>query len=111
MSSLEELGTEVSAKIATITKLLKARGSPSPSFAETSALDVSSSRSLSEDQVSLHVARNELANLAQDLLHLAQGPIDHIVTLAYAVRLYNHSYTVPHAYDAFIRASTQPTYM
>ena len=85
-SLLEELGAKVTTEIATITRLLQANGEGSPSFAESSAVDVNASQTTSKDQASLLAARNELVNAAQDVLRLAQGPIDHVVTLAYAVR-------------------------
>ena len=86
-SPLEELGLKISTEIATITKLLQATGVPSPSFAESSAVDISKSpQSAAEQDTLLNTARNKLINAAQDVLRLAQGPVDHIVTLAYAVR-------------------------
>ena len=82
-SALQELSTKVSTQVATITKLLEASGTPSPSLTEAGALDV---KAIREEDPSLIIARNELLNAAQDLVRLAQGPIDHVITLSYAVR-------------------------
>ncbi|KAL2007609.1 hypothetical protein VTN00DRAFT_9047 [Thermoascus crustaceus] len=59
---LEGLAAKIVAEVATVTEILEARGAPAPSFAESSAVGVGA---------------------AHDLLRLSQGPVEHIVTLAY----------------------------
>ena len=82
-SELQELAAKISNQVATITKLLEAGGAPSPSLGEAGAIDVKDVR---EEDPQLIGARDELLNAAQEVVRLAQGPIDHVVTLSYAVR-------------------------
>lgn len=81
---LEQLAASISADVATVTQLLQARGEPAPSFDETSAVTIG--KTTAKPDTALLEARNRLINAAHDLLRLAQGPVDHIVTLAYGVR-------------------------
>ena len=69
-------------QIATVARLLKENGLPSPSFDEPGAVDV---KTLGREPQELLKARNELINQAHDLLMLARGPVDHVVSLGYAV--------------------------
>jgi hypothetical protein len=80
-SPLEEVAAKISTEVASLTRLLQERGAPTPSFAESSAVDTTKP----PDDAALVKAKNELVNAAHDLLRLAQGPVDHLVTLGYAV--------------------------
>ena len=82
-TALDELSAQIPTKIATVQKLLKANDLPNPSFDESSAAEISG---LPEEPQELLKARNELVNLAHDLLMLARGPVDHVVSLGYAVQ-------------------------
>ena len=82
-NTLEKLAGSIPAQICAVTKLIERNGLPMPVFDEAGAIDISAVRE--EPQDLLH-ARNELINLAHDLLLLARGPIDHLVTLGYHVR-------------------------
>jgi hypothetical protein len=86
-SALHDLVNKISTEVRTVTKLLEVSSLPAPSFAERGAEIVGQATGLSaEDELALIKARNDLVNSATDLLHLAQGPVDHMVNLAYAVR-------------------------
>ncbi|KAL1969135.1 hypothetical protein VTN77DRAFT_389 [Rasamsonia byssochlamydoides] len=82
-SPLEVVAAKISAEVATVTRLLQECGAPAPSFAESSAVVVGTNTKPA-NEAALLKARNELINAAHDLLRLAQGPVDHLVTLAYA---------------------------
>ena len=83
VSALEEIVQNISNQAATVTRL----SSIPPSFDESSAVEIGKSSGLpSETEALLFKAKNELANSAADLLKLAQGPVDHIINLAYTVR-------------------------
>lgn len=86
-SPLEQLAASISADVATLTQLLQARGEPVPSFDESSAVMIGE-KTAKPDTAVLEV-RNRLINAAHDLLRLAQGPVDHIITLQYGVCIYS----------------------
>lgn len=84
-SALQDLVTKISGQVQSVSKLLDTSSLPPPTFAESGAETVGQSTGLSaEDELALVKARNDLVNSATDLLHLAQGPVDHMVNLAYA---------------------------
>jgi 6-hydroxytryprostatin B O-methyltransferase len=85
-STLEQLAATISADVTAVTQLLHARGEPAPSFAESNAVTIGEKASTNSDTTLLQ-ARNRLINAAHDLLRLAQGPVDHVVTLAYGVSI------------------------
>lgn len=84
-TTLEEMATAISADVKIVSELLRKRGEALPSFSEESAVVIESDESEDDKTATLLQARNRLINAANDLLQLARGPVDHIVSLAYGV--------------------------
>ena len=82
-SALKNLAAAIPAQIATLTELFKTNGLPEPSFDESRSVDIGA---IGEEPRELLEARNTLINQAHDLLMLARGPVDHVVSMGYAVR-------------------------
>ncbi|KAL9120673.1 MAG: hypothetical protein Q9187_002772 [Circinaria calcarea] len=82
-ATLENLSATISSKTLELSKILEANSIPPPSFAESSCVSPEAS-SLVVDKDNLRTIRNELITAAQDLIRLAQGPVDHLLTLAWS---------------------------
>jgi hypothetical protein len=91
MSVLQDLVATITSEVENLTQL-----GYNPTFAESSAPTIGDNQSAPEN-IQLLEARNRLINAASDLLHLAQGPVDHIVTLAYGVRFPSDFSSLPHS--------------
>lgn len=92
MANLESLALEICSKVSDISKILAADSTLAPSFEEDSFADFESSHSRAD--INLRDARNKLINCAQDIIRLASGPTDQILTLAFsvdAIKLYENS--------------------
>jgi 6-hydroxytryprostatin B O-methyltransferase len=85
-ATLEHLSATISSKTAELSKILEANSIPPPSFDERSFVGKDAAR-LVVDKDNLRAVRNELITAAQDLIRLAQGPVDHLLTLAWSVCL------------------------
>lgn len=87
-SHLEELAAKISAEVAKFSKTIEASDTPKlkPENATIGGIG-SSVHSKAELDPSLLATKYEIASAAQTLLRLVQGPIDHIVTLSYGVRI------------------------
>ncbi|KAI9695981.1 MAG: hypothetical protein M1820_008322 [Bogoriella megaspora] len=84
MANTQSLANRISTSLSALTKLTEATYGPSLDLSESGALVVGEKQgSFAAQDESLSKARNDLVNTAQELLHLAQGPIDHMVSLAY----------------------------
>ena len=75
------LSESIPAKIARVTQLLQQAKIQQPTFNESGAVSITS---LKAEPKELIEARNQLINQANDLLLLARGPIDHVVSLGKA---------------------------
>ena len=80
-TSLESLAFNINHSVAKVSQLLRQSNLPQPTFDESGAVDVSTKQSEPREVIE---ARNELINYANDLLMLARGPVDHVVSLGYA---------------------------
>ena len=83
MATLESLALEICSKVSDISKALAADSTLAPSFEEDSFADFESSHGPAD--LNLRDARNKLINCAQDIIRLASGPTDQILTLAFSV--------------------------
>ncbi len=85
MTSLRCLASAVSYQAAEISTILATSKISSPSFAEDGGVEYTEAGP-DTDSV-LRKARNELISAAQDIIRLAKGPTDEILTLAWSVSL------------------------
>lgn len=83
MASLESLALDICSQVSNISNILAAHSAPSPSFNENSFADFEGPRDISD--LKLRNARNALINAAHDIIRLASGPTDHILSLAFSV--------------------------
>lgn len=83
-TTLQSLSKTVNVKVTELSSLLKDAGLPEPSFAEDSHSDFAVEKgSLVDDE--LRKVRNELIDAAKDIVRLAMGPVDQILSLAWSV--------------------------
>ncbi|PCG89501.1 Winged helix-turn-helix transcription repressor DNA-binding [Penicillium occitanis (nom. inval.)] len=82
-STLEEVAAAISADVKIVSELLRERGEALPTFSEEDAVVIKSEESEDDKTATLLQARNRLINAANDLLQLARGPVDHVVSLGY----------------------------
>jgi hypothetical protein len=87
MASLEDLASVISSKSSKISSILKENSIPTPSFNEESFADFEEIPGSNVYHESLRVTRNELISAAQDIIRLAMGPVDHLLSLAWSVSL------------------------
>jgi 6-hydroxytryprostatin B O-methyltransferase len=87
MASLEDLASVISSKSSKISSILKENSIPTPSFKEESFADFEEIPGSNVCHESLRVTRNELISAAQDIIRLAMGPVDHLLSLAWSVSL------------------------
>ena len=85
MASLHSLASAVSYQAAEISRILAASKISSPSFAEDGGVEYTEAGP--DVDAMLREARNELISAAQDIIRLAMGPTDQILTLAWSVSL------------------------
>ena len=81
MATLSSLTGTVAALSVELSKMMAVKSLPEPSF------DASNSTRYENEDIQLRTARNELASAAQNLARLAQSPEDHILQMAWSVRL------------------------
>ena len=85
MTSLHSLASIISYQAAEISTILAANKVPLPSSAEDGTVEYTEA-GLDVD-LKLRKARNALISSAQDMIRLAMGPTDQILTLAWSVSL------------------------
>jgi 6-hydroxytryprostatin B O-methyltransferase len=90
MASLEDLASVISLKSFKISSILKENSIPTPSFDEGSFADFEETLGSNVYHESLRVTRNELISAAQDIIRLAMGPVDHLLSLAWSVSLISY---------------------
>jgi hypothetical protein len=84
-STLEAVAATISADAKIVSELLHERGEALPTFSEEGAVIIELDGCEDDKTASLLRARNRLINAASDLLQLARGPVDHVVSLGYGV--------------------------
>lgn len=85
-ANLQSLSSTVGLKVTELSNLLKTAGLPEPSFAERSYDDFAHETTSSADNA-IRQVRNDLIDAAKDIIRLAMGPIDQILSLAWSVRM------------------------
>lgn len=85
MASLDSLASIVSHQAAEISTILATNQLSSPSFAEDGIVEYTEGSP--DVNFQLRKARNALIGSAQDIIRLAMGPTDQILTLAWSVSL------------------------
>lgn len=92
-TTLLSLSSTVGLKVNELSNLLKAAGLPEPSFAEKSYADFAHQTTASTDNA-IRQVRNDLIDAAKDIIRLAMGPVDQVLSLAWSVREQNIDWTV-----------------
>jgi hypothetical protein len=79
--TLESLSLKIGSKSLEIREYLDTLDAPLPSFDEESYLSFED-----DSNVKLRNLRNTIINHAQDIIRLASGPTDHVLSLAFSVK-------------------------
>lgn len=87
-TTLQSLSSTVGLKVTELSNLLKTAGLPEPSFSEKSYADFSHETTASTDNA-IRQVRTDLIDAAKDIIRLAMGPIDQVLSLAWSVRRQN----------------------
>ncbi|RAO70086.1 uncharacterized protein BHQ10_006098 [Talaromyces amestolkiae] len=82
-TTLQSLSSTVGSKVTELSNLLKTAGLPEPSFAEKSYADFALETTASTDKAVRQV-RNDLIDAAKDIIRLAMGPVDQVLSLAWS---------------------------
>lgn len=81
--TLESLSLKIGAKALEIREILDDQAIPLPTFDEES---YSSFETVNDDAaLKLRALRNSIINYANDIIKLASGPADHVLSLAFSV--------------------------
>jgi 6-hydroxytryprostatin B O-methyltransferase len=84
-TTLQSLSSTIKLKVTELSNLLKTAGLPEPSFAEKSYADFAHETTASTDNA-IRQVRNDLIDAAKDIIRLAMGPVDQVLSLAWSVR-------------------------
>lgn len=84
--TLHSLSSTIYSKASELSELLKTAGLPEPSFSEKSHGDFAEDTATAAD-AAFRKTRDDLINAATDIIRLAMGPIDQILSLAWSVRM------------------------
>ena len=87
MASLTSLASVISSSATRISETLSQNGIAGPTFDEAGFDHSEREAKANIDHHSLRAARMELINAAHDIINLAMGPVDHVLTLGWSVSI------------------------